>query len=250
MVDMFPRLKESEIDAGNFNAGTNSTMFAESERLEITGGFFFANNENQGKGVEESGSGGMLPSASLYFYFTTTPLFSDVGGEMFKELDQSRITQGVFVSQGGGKMFERSKGLVITGGNFTASGGGTKAGKGKNTAKIPQGVCIIARYSLPHFLIELTLYSGPGLAHSPGSLGILANSVSQPKFTNDPGPFRVCIHPSTTGLSELPIGSRNIQFSHLSRHRCLQRVNVSNERPANCAYFPFPFRGARPLSKF
>jgi len=74
---------------------------------------------------------------------------------MFKGLEQSNLTKGVFVSQDGGKMFEKSNGLVISGGSFTASGRGPTVRKGKNTAKISlQSMCIIAcyfLYRLPHW---------------------------------------------------------------------------------------------------
>jgi len=139
---MFSELEESKIEDGNFKADGRSKMFEKSKKLDIDGGFFLATNEKQGSGSEESDS-------------------ENDGGEMFKGLEQSTLTKGVFVSQGGGKMFEKSKRLVITGGSYTASGGGTKPRKGKNTAEFSQ--------------------QAYGLTHSSGSLGYAySNPASYP----------------------------------------------------------------------
>jgi len=49
---------------------------------------------------------------------------------MFKGLEQSTLTGGVYVGQGGARMFEKAKGIIINGGSYTASGAGTKARQG------------------------------------------------------------------------------------------------------------------------
>lgn len=162
---MFSGLEESQIEDGNFTAEGDSKMFGGSKKLDIDGGFFLSTTERKGKGVEESDSEGMTTSFNSLSWLTAYPHpFSDEGPEMFKGLEQSKLANGVFVTQGGGKMFEKSKGLLITGGSYTASGTGKKARNSKNTTKpTQQGVCFIVWYFL-HILIAHNSYSGYGSA--------------------------------------------------------------------------------------
>jgi hypothetical protein len=155
---MFSGLEDSTIVEGNFTAKGDSKMFEESKKLQIGGGSFLATTDKKGKGPEESDSEGMTTS---YNSLTTDPYpFSDEGPEMFKGLEQSTLTNGVFVSQGSAKMFEKSKNLIISGGNYTVSGTGTKARKSKNTVKpSQQGVYHCVVFSTPshctHFIFSL-----------------------------------------------------------------------------------------------
>lgn len=150
-------------------------------------------------------------------------------------------------------MFEKSKGLVITGGNFTASGGGTKARKDKYTAKLSQqGVCIIARYSLPPFLHGAHLIFRPWafifvwINRYPHRLRVVTEII------NDPGPFRICVlYPSVISnskrpvLSAVPIGSRSFYRIHIPKCRYLRCVSAANAHAENCACPFFQFGGAR-----
>ena len=151
MSEMFSSLEGSTIEAGNFTAKGDAKMFGESKKLQIDGGSYLVTTDKKEKGLEESDSEGMTTSFNSFLFLTTDPhQFSDEGPEMFKGLEQSRLTKGEFVSQGGGKMFEKSKNLFISGGNYTVSGTGTKARQRKNTEKpSQQGVCIIVW----HFII-------------------------------------------------------------------------------------------------
>jgi hypothetical protein len=159
---MFNNLEESKIENGNFTAEGDSTMFEESKKLDIGGGFYLATTERKGKGVD-SDSEGMTTSFNWLSWLTTDPHpFLDEGPKMFQGLEESTLRDGVFVAEGRGQMFKKSKKLIIEGGNYTASGTGTKARKSKNTAKpSQQGVCIIVWYFL-RLLIARNLCSGYG----------------------------------------------------------------------------------------
>lgn len=178
MSEMFSGLEDTTIVEGNFTAKGDSKMFDESKKLQIGGGSFLATTDKKGKSLEESDSEGMTTSFNSFSLLTTDPYpFSDEGPEMFKGLEQSTLTNGVFVSQGSAKMFEKSKNLFISGGNYTVSGTGTKARKSKNTAKpSQQGVCIIVWYFL-HLLIECTLYSAYRSAQPAEFYGTLVDYV-------------------------------------------------------------------------
>jgi len=179
MSEMFSGLEESTIMDGNFAAKGDSKMFEESKKLQIGGGSFLVSADKKGKGLEESDSEGMTTSFNSFLLPTTDPhSFSDEGPEMFKGLEQSTLTNGVFVSQGSGKMFEKSKNLFISGGNYSVTGTGTKARKSKNTAKpSQQGVCIIVWYFL-RLLIAHTPYSGYRSAQPGEFHGTLVDYVS------------------------------------------------------------------------
>lgn len=100
MPEMFHGLEDSDIvGEANFKVDGEGKMFEDAKELRIGGGSFLTSGED--------------------------------GAEMFKRLENSKLTNGKFVAEGKGKMFEKSKGLIIGGGNYTSVGSSPR--KSKNT---------------------------------------------------------------------------------------------------------------------